>query len=76
MQSVQMKNGTLYADGIAIECDGMVGSIASSPDCAADTREAEAAQPGALAARTFIAYVCTDGELVKRDRADCEFSLD
>jgi hypothetical protein len=71
-----MKNGTLFADGIAIECDGMVGSIASPPEHAAETREVAAACREDLAVRTFIAYVSTDGELVKRDRVNCELTLD
>ena len=71
-----VKNGTLFADGIAIECDGMVGSIVSPPEHATETREVAAACREDLTDRTFIAYVSTDGELVKRDRAYCEFCLD
>jgi len=71
-----VRNGALYADGIAIECDGMVGSIASSQDAAAETREVPTAAPGRLADRTYVTYICTDGELVKRHRTDCRFSLD
>lgn len=65
-----MRNGTIFADGIAIECDGMVGSIenASPPEHAAETREVAAACREDLAVRTFVAYVCTDGELVKHSR--------
>lgn len=65
-----MRNGTLFADGIAIECDGMVGSIetASSPEHAAETREVAAACREDLALGTYASYLCINGKISKLNR--------